>query len=195
MSQQAKKSSGTYPARDAEITLKAVETTKQVSENMIAASSRAANEMMENASNEARRTQEMVMGFSREGAEQISKGTAFMGQVMNEMVNLNRDQMAAFAEFSNIAAQIMQEAGSDAMNMATAAFSENVENAKGFFQLKTYNDFIDYSNRMYRGNMDSFFKSSMMMSNYYFQFASEAFEPFGEKANDFAEKFARAFRA
>ena len=113
---------------------------------------------------------------------------------MNEIMNISREQMEAFTNFSAVAARIMKDAGSDAFNISNAALSQNIETSKEFFQLKTFADFIEFSNRMYRNTIDSTFKAGGRMSDYGFMFATEAMEPFSTKAHDMMERLFRSMK-
>jgi len=195
MTQNIKKAANSNPAKEIrEVTLKAVENSKHATESVITSSGEAIKDLMANGATEARKAQEKIIEFSRDSMENISEYSETAGSIMNEFMNISREQMEAFTDFSAIAARIMKDAGSDAFNIANSTLSRNIETSKDFFQLKTFADFVEFNNRMYRENIDGMFKAGSRMSDYGFQFATEAMEPFSSKAHDTMERIFRSMK-
>ena len=195
MSTQARKAANSNPAKEVrEVTLKAVESTKQATDSFVNASSDVMRDLWTNGSQEARKTQEKLIEMSREGAENFARLTEGSSKFASEAMGISRDNAEAFTEFASIAGNIVKNAGSDALNIANKMFAENIENSKAFFTLKTYNDFVEFGNQLYRSNIDNTFRASAKFTDYFFQFATEAFEPFNEKYSDIFDRLYKSLQ-
>lgn len=176
-----------------EVTLKAVESTRNATESAVNAGSEVIKELLTNGANEARRAQEKVLEMSRENAETFARTADAFFRNMSEAMNAEKGHMEAFVEAGNIAANAMKTSSSEALNFTSSLFSENVEFAKEFFACKSYNDFVEVSNRIFRSNVDAIFDQSQRLSDQWFKTATEVSEPLNAQFAEAYERLVQAF--
>lgn len=197
MTQQAKKATTAATSSAVkgtkEVTLKAVESTRNATESAVNAGSEVFKELLTNGANEARRAQEKVLEMSREQAETFARSADSFFRNFNEAVNASKDHVEATVEAGNITANYLQAVSTDMMNFSSSLFSENVESAKEFLSCKSYNDFVEISNRIFRSNVDAIFGQSQRLSDQWFKVITEASEPLNAQFAETYERFAQTY--
>lgn len=179
----------------AQVTLSAVETTRNSAESVVRMGTDAVKEFMSTGTDEAQRVQEKLFAIGRESVDNITKSANAATKTINETLAMSRDNVEACIECGNIASNIAQTMSQELVSFANNAFSENVEISKEVFSCRNINDFFELQSRILKNNIDSIFTESVKLTEMAFQLASEVAEPLNERVAEATERFSKSLAA
>jgi phasin family protein len=200
MTQQAKKVSG-QPAvklasnvanKAAKSTMSAMESTRNSAESVVNISSSAVRDLLANGASEAQKAQEKAFEIGRESAEHLSKSADALTKSLYEAISMSRDNIETLVECGNLTASLAKDMGSEMIEYANKAFSDNVELSKSIFACRTINDMVDLQSRIVKSSLDSFFNQSSKLSGMIFEYSSEAIEPINDRFAQASEQMSKA---
>jgi hypothetical protein len=189
----AKKSAAPAPARRPAETSRVA--SRAASENVVDFSSRGFRDAFDRTASEAQRMQEQATRFSRESAQQMSRGASVASRAMNEGVAIMQGNVETCMQCGNIAADMTRKLSEEVFTFANDMFSSNVEISKDLFACRTINDVFDLQNRLMRTNLDNFFSESARLSEMVFDYINQAAEPIGERINETTDRLSRSIAA
>lgn len=204
MSQQPNKKPSAQPAarlaasvadKAAKQTFAAVESTKNSAENVVRIGSTAMKEFLASSAGEAKKAQEKMFSFGREGAENFAKSADAVTKMLAESVAMSRDNIETLIECGNMTASLAKDMSAELFESANKAFSDSVELSKDVFACRTINDVLELQNRVARSAIDSFFNQSVKFSGLFFEYSTEALEPINERVAQASEQFSKALAA
>lgn len=172
-----------------------VESARSEAEKVVKLGSGAVKDFLATSAGEAQKTQEQLLSFSREGAQNIAKSADAVSKALYDTIAISRDNIEACIECGNVAAALTKDLSSEVFENANRAFSESAEISKEFFACRTLSDMIELNNRLLQQAADQFFNQSARLSTLVFEYTSEALEPINERVNRMTKQISKSLAA
>jgi hypothetical protein len=138
---------------------------------------------------------EKAFAFGRDASEQLTKSAGSATRVVNEAVDISRENAEAIVEVGNIAVNVSKQVSAEIIGFVNKSFAQNVELSKQAFNCRTLNDMFDLQSKIVKSNLDSFFNESLKISELAFQCASDISEPLNERISESAERLTKVAAA
>lgn len=169
--------------------------TRQQAEKVVKLGSGAVQDFLSTSADEAQKTQEQLLSFSREGAQNMAKSADAVTKALYDTIAISRENIEACIECGNVAAALTKDLSSEVFENANRAFSESAELSKDFLACRTLSDMIELNNRLLQQATDQFFNQSARLSNLVFEYTTEALEPINERVNRVTKQISKSLAA
>ncbi len=147
------------------------------------------------AAKEWKQLSEKAFGFGKDGADQLSKSADAATRSINEAVAISQDNLEAYVECGNIAADFTKTVSEEVYEFSNNLFAKNVELSKKVFACRTINDMFELQSKVFKTNIDGVFNEAAKISEMAFKMASKASEPLNERAAETSKRLRKTFSA
>ena len=162
--------------------------------NFVSQGTKAVEQAIANSAEEAKKVQEKVLEFSREGAERLAESVDAAAKNFSDVVEIGKENFEAVVESANIASKIAKEIGQEISEFSNNIVSENLKAFEDFLACKTVNDFFNLQSNLIKNNVDAYFNQALKISEMSMEF-SKAAEPVSERVAVTTEKLSKTITA
>lgn len=182
-------------AQTAASQLSALDSNVVTPDHMVHAGTEAVKDFLSAGTQEAQKTQEKVLSFSKENIEKWTQSTDKTVRSFAEIFSLNQAQADALMESGKIAGDLGRDLHEQLLAEINALFSENVELSKELLACRTLNDMVEVQNRAFQSNLSHFFEQSARLTDAWFKLATDAAEPINTQATQATARFNKSLAA
>lgn len=138
---------------------------------------------------ESQKLQDQFLQMTRESADEFAKISDASTRSLNDFMEQSRGSFEACIESGNITADMTRAFTNELFRVANETFSDNMEVSKEIFSCKTANDLYEMQNKAARNNLNHFFNQSSRFSDMFFQYMTDASEPFNQRTATSSKKY------
>lgn len=163
--------------------ISALESNAVTTDQMVHAGTEAVKDFLAAGTEEAQKTQEKVLSFSKENLEKWTESTDKTVRTFAEAFAVNKEQVDALLESSKLAGELSRELHEEFLAEINTFFAENVELSKELLACRTLNDVVEVQNRAVQQHLALFFNNSARLTETWFKLATEVAEPISTQAS------------
>lgn len=175
--------------------ISALESNAVTPDHMLHAGTEAVKDFLNAGTQEAQKTQEKVLSFSKENIEKWTQSTDKTVRSFAEAFAVNKEQFDALMESGKIAGDVSRDLHEQFLAEVNALFSENVELSKDLLACRTLNDLVEVQNRAFQSNLSHFFERSARLTDAWFKLATDAAEPINTQATQATARLNKSLAA
>ena len=175
----AKKTTATVAAQDA---LKPVEAAVTASKETVEAVVKAGSEA-------AAKQYEQAVSMTKDNIEKTSSA---LFQGYDELANVNKDNLQALVEASNVMAKGVEAMTKEIFSFAQGSMAENVAVAKKLLGVKNAQELFDMSGEVAKNNFDKTLAETAKLTEMSVKVANETFQPLQSRFNVTVEKMIKS---
>lgn len=126
--------------------------------------------------------EEKIVAIEREGMQKLMKATGTINEAASECMAACSDNLSAAVESGNKAVSAAQTMGAEIMDYYNRAFADLSQLSQSALACRSPVDVIELHNKAIQQASDNYFRTVNALSGMWFDFATRAMAPFGDRA-------------
>ncbi|MBN8531041.1 MAG: phasin family protein [Alphaproteobacteria bacterium] len=191
---QVKKPSIPSPSKPKEVSVQALDISKQTAANskkVVNMSASAVQNFFEQGASQFQDVQQKFSELSQEQIARFSKVSENASRSLEDALEFSKGNLEAVTASGETCATAVKTLLAESANTAGEIFSDNLETAKDFLTCRTVNDVFDLQGKIFRSTMDALFGHSLKVSELLFTLSQEAVEPVTERLTEASERLSK----